>query len=228
MIICEGDADCRFYGAVTDALYEDVAETTRRPDVMFTHCGGKGRMPMVVRALRGLEVPIVVIADFDLLSEEQPLRGIVEAAGGDWNAIHTDWNVLKSALDGKKPELSSDEIKADLNEVLSKVTETTFPARAKKRIQEILRRSSPWSTAKSVGIQFVPNGPPSQACARLLGKLKEFGIFVVPVGELEGFAKTVADHGPAWTNAALEKDLRGDPELEEARQFVAEATKTRS
>ena len=35
--------------------------------------------------------------------------------------------------------------------------------------------------------------------------LKENGIFLVPVGELECFIKEVGGHGPEWVNNVLEK-----------------------
>lgn len=205
VVVCESDGDCRFYAAVMDALFEAKEEVRRRPDIMFTHCGGKGRLPLVIRSLRELEVPIAVVADFDVLSEERPLRDIVEAAGGDGNAVEKDWKEVKTAVDAKKPELNTDEIKKEVSDILADTQGAVFPPAAKKRIQAILRRSSPWSTAKSIGIQYVPNGQPSQACTRLFDVLHTLGVFVVPVGELEGFSKTTDGKGPSWVNEAIKK-----------------------
>jgi len=222
VVLCESDSDCRFYSAIMDTLYEANTDEGRRPDIMFTHCGGKARLPVVIKALRDLEVPISVVADFDVLNDEQPLRSIFEAVGGQWDSMSSDWQQVKSAVDGKKPELSTDEVRRDIESVLAGASAPMFPSAAKKEIQTILRRSSPWSTAKSVGIPFVPSGQPSQACQRLLDTLGAHGIFVVPVGELEGFAKSAGGHGPAWVAEVLKQDLASSPELEQARQFVRE------
>lgn len=73
VVVCEADADCRFFAAVRDGLSLDPA-ATRRSDLMFTHCGGKARLAVVIRALREVGVPVKAIADFDILSDEQPLR----------------------------------------------------------------------------------------------------------------------------------------------------------
>jgi hypothetical protein len=224
VVVAEADGDCRFYAAIMDAMFETASNAGRKRDVMFTHCGGKDRLPLVVRSLRGLEVPVAVVVDFDVLSSEQTLRNIVEASGGDWNAVLHDWREVKHSIDSKKPELSSDEVRKDIHDTLRNVVDPIFPATAKRRIQEVLRRSSPWSTAKTVGVHFVPNGQPSQACSRLLAILETMRIFVVPVGQLEGFCKTVGDHGPGWVAEALKKDLGRDPELEGARRFVARVT----
>jgi hypothetical protein len=51
--------------------------------------------------------------------------------------------------------------------------------------------------------------------------LKSKGLFVVEVGEIEGFARSIGSHGPKWVNSVLSKDLAGDAELEDARQFVS-------
>jgi hypothetical protein len=48
VIICESDADCMFYSAVISA----IADPETQPNLMFTHTGGKHRLPVVVRALK--------------------------------------------------------------------------------------------------------------------------------------------------------------------------------
>lgn len=221
VIVCEADSDARFYSAIADAIVETAGTDTRRPDVMFTHCGGKDRLAVVVRALREVDVPVAVAVDFDVLNNDQPLRAIVEAAGGDWAAVQPDWNQVKAAVDSKKAELNAQEVREEIESVLSGVTGTSFPKAARDAIQKTFRRSSPWATAKEVGKAFVPAGQPTQAYERLLATLHGWGIFVVEVGELESFARSVGNHGPKWVNEVLKKELSQDPELEAARQYVA-------
>ena len=49
------------------------------------------------------------------------------------------------------------------------------------------------------------------------------GLWIVPVGELEGFCKSVGGHGPRWVQQVIEeRDLANDPELQRAREFVSE------
>jgi energy-coupling factor transporter ATP-binding protein EcfA2 len=50
-VVCESDADCRFYSAVIDAMSDKGGEDARQPDILFTHVGGKDRIPVAVRAL---------------------------------------------------------------------------------------------------------------------------------------------------------------------------------
>jgi len=220
VILCESDSDCRFYSAVADAMFESASQGDRKPDVMSTHCGGKARLPMVVSSLRALGVPISTVADFDVLKEEEPLRGIVEAAGGRWGDFCKDWKILKRAIDDKKPQLGVGEVKRDIDEVLNSVKGHILPEAAKKSILDALRASSPWSTAKSAGMAFIPSGDASQAASRLFSALGQIGVFVVPVGELERFVPTESGHGPAWVADVLRRSLKTDPELGPAKEFV--------
>jgi len=220
VVACEADADCRFFSAVYDTIAGESSDGARRLHVMFTHSGGKARLPVVVRALRGVDVPVKVIADFDILADEHPLRDILDALGLHWADVSDDWKLVKSSIDGKKPELGTSEVSDEINRVLVKITENTFPSRAKDEIQAILRRSSPWSNAKSVGKAFVPSGQPTRACEHLLETFRRAGLHVVELGELEGFVRTIGGHGPKWVNAALQRDLSKDPELSSARDFV--------
>ena len=54
------------------------------------------------------------------------------------------------------------------------------------------------------------------------------GLWIVPVGELEGFCKSVGGHGPRWVQQVIEeRDLANDPELGRARAFVREVWQSR-
>lgn len=219
VVVCEGDADCRFYSAMLDSIVT-VDNGERRRDIMFTHCGGKARLPVVIQALREVDVPVYAIADFDILSDEVILSRVVAALGMNWDLLRADWETVKSAVDSKKPDFSSDEIKTEIVQIFGGIKEKAFPTKAKTDIQSILRRSSPWAHAKDVGKAFIPAGHASKVAERLLAELRNGGLHVVEVGELEGFVKTEAGHGPKWVNAVLTRPLATDPELEAARKFV--------
>ena len=126
VVLCESDGDCRFYQAVADALFENL-DTAKQPDVLFIHCGGKQRMPQIIKALRGLNVPVSVTPDFDVLNNDRPLRDIIESYGLDWNQFEKDWKIIKSHVDQSKPELKTSEVKREVDRILSEVTSDNFP-----------------------------------------------------------------------------------------------------
>lgn len=163
-----------------------------------------------------------VVADFDILHESATLKTIYEDLGGIWEDINSDWMMVKNAIDRKKPELEATEVKREIIEVLDANSERIFPREAASNIQRILKKASAWAHAKEVGSSFVPSGDPTQALQRLANALRTKGLFLVQVGELEGFVRSVGNHGPKWVSAVLEKDLKSDPELEVARSFVRE------
>jgi len=220
VIVCEADSDCRFYSGVLDATLEVSRPEAKKPDLMFAHCGGKARLPLVIRALREVDVPVRAIADFDVLSEEQLLRSIIEALGGDWLSYERDWQIVRASVDSKRPDLNTLDVKRESERILNSVTETVLPEKARSDLQSVLRRSTAWSQAKLVGKSFVPSGDPSAACERLIASLRIAGLHVVEVGELEGFARTASGHGPKWVNTVMARPLATDPELQAARQFV--------
>lgn len=221
VVVTESDSDAKFYAAISDTIHESRSSTIRKPDVMFTHGGGKARVPMIVKSLRELGVPVTTVVDFDILQDRQPLESLVEASGGDWAVVENDWRALKSAVDSKKPELTSDEVMTELRKILDEFEANRLLSHLRGQIDHVLRRASAWAQAKTGGRAFIPSGTPAQACDRLLYKLRSFGIFVVEIGELEGFVRSVGGHGPKWVNEVLRRNLREDPELKEARTFVS-------
>ncbi|PPU44627.1 hypothetical protein XarbCFBP7697_01555 [Xanthomonas arboricola] len=220
VVVCEADSDCRFYAAVLESTYAALNPDAKHPDLMFTHCGGKARLPLVIRSLRQVDVPVKAVADFDVLADEQPLRGIVEALGSDWSRYEPDWRMVKAAVDSKRPDLNTADVRREVDRVLNEISTTVLPDKARSDLQSVLRRSSAWSNAKLVGKAFVPPGEASRACDRLLISLQRAGLHVVEVGELEGFVRTEDGHGPKWVNAVLARDLGADAELEQARRFT--------
>jgi hypothetical protein len=136
--------------------------------------------------------------------------------------FHSKWKLVKTSIDQKKPELDTKEVVDEIGKLLSEIEDKYFPNEAKKRIQTILRRSSPWAHAKTVGKSFIPSGDPTAAYNDMISQLKTKGLFVVEIGEIEGFSRSIGGHGPKWVNAVLEKDLINDLELESAKSFVRE------
>lgn len=220
--VCEADADCRFYGALLDATYEQLPET-QRPDVMFTHCGGKQRLPVILAALKQLDVPVRAVADFDVLQNENELRNIVEAIGEDWGNFQTDWRIVATAINERRPEHNAEAVRRRIDQIFDEHEGETLSRDEAARLRRAISQASAWSDAKSHGVGIL-DGPNLQTCQRLLDRLQEIGLLVVRLGELECFDRehrTANRHGPAWVNAVIEaRNLATAPELQDARDFV--------
>ena len=218
VVICESDSDCRFFSAILSALFDESGEIA--PDILFIHCGGKHRIPTAVKALKKLNVQIKVVADFDVLNDLNPIKFIFEDLGGDWNDVESDWKIVKTEIEQKRPQLISTDLKEEIESIFSETSERVFPKNKIIEIQKLLRKASAWSEAKEVGKAFIPSGNATQSFERIQIKLKEKGFYILEVGELESFVKSVGNHGPKWISEVLSKDLLKDAELETARQFV--------
>lgn len=216
VIVCESDSDCRFYEAVMNA----IADEGRTPDLLLVHGAGKSRVPAIVRALRAIEVPVRTVFDFDVLGDESVLSRTVEAMGANWDDFVSDWKIVRSAIENKRPELQTKDVRDQVSRILEAVRTEVLPNEAAKEIKNVLRSASPWSEAKKIGKPFVPRGDQTAVYERLADALQKFGIYIVEVGELEGFCPSVGNHGPAWTVSVLERDLASDPELSAARDFA--------
>lgn len=219
VILCESDSDCRFYSSILEAIYESKNEAI--PDVMFTHCGWKQRMSMVIKALINLNVPIKVISDFDLINNINPLREIFETLWWEWDDIATNWNVVKSGIESKKSELDKKGAKEKIDAVFGSKNTDTLSDEDVRTIRDIIKSTSPWSIAKSTWKSYIPNWNATKAFNEIQDKLHSFWLYILEIGELEQFAKTISSHWPKWVNEVLStKNLVTDLELEDARKFI--------
>jgi hypothetical protein len=223
VVICEADGDCRFYGAIADALRSTPDHDFIR-DVMFVQSGGKGGIPKVIKALRSLDVPIAAVTDFDILRSTGQLWAIVEALGGNRSRFVEDYNIVKRDIEALgKTQVSV--AKQKIAEIMSNVDDTAdeFPAAAQKQIGQLLKTPVGWKRAKETGLNIVSRGEAYAAAERLLGGFAELGLFVAPVGELEAFVRSETTDKNEWVNSVLETfrgTLATSPDLVEARSFV--------
>ena len=221
VIICESDADCMFYSSILD-IPEVHGE--RQPDVLFVHANGKDRMAKLAKTLVDLDVPVDVVADIDILRVDDVFKRIIVALGGDWCSIQPVANQVKKAIEQHKPRLTVDEFQNTIMEILKNEPSGDELAREKRsEIEKIFRKSSSWDLVKRAGESAIPAGQATQKFQELQRLCKQMGLWIVPVGELEGFCRAVGGHGPAWVKQVIEqRELAKAPDLEQARNFVSE------
>ena len=203
VVLCEGDADCRFYQATLDSTLERAGQAAH--DLLFTHTGGKHRLPTAIPALKAIGVPVQVVADFDLLADQGLLRRTLEALDGDWTAIERDWRVVKSAVEGLGSAPSVVAVKEEVQRALENVEGAVWDREHSRAIRELTRIEDGWTRGKRGGLSALPQGDAAESAERLVGALRENGLHVVPVGELERWASDIGGHGPEWVASALEK-----------------------
>jgi AAA domain, putative AbiEii toxin, Type IV TA system/Overcoming lysogenization defect protein-like, TOPRIM domain len=220
VIIAESESDCLFYNAI---LNSNAVSGLQTPDVLFIHAGGKDRMKELAALLKELDVPVSVIADIDILNDEAKFRALFEALGGEWPLVADDWKALNNSVLAARPPLSAGQVRLKIEAELSAVDgNKLFPKEVERNIKSVFQSVSPWQQVKKMGRVGFERGAPLMIFDRLFSRCGQVGLWIVPVGELEGFCRTViARHGPGFTEAVLmQRDIEADPELKEARDFI--------
>lgn len=214
-IICEDDSDCRLINAVADHLQKN--QKTKILDTAYIPSGGKHAIPKIASTLRNIGVPIKAVFDIDFLSDETLVRETVQAFGGEWQKFQTLYKNLNNAVCKGVAPKSNQEIKDEIINIISQADINDLP---KSQITESLKKGKSWSIVKHNGKIAIPNGDPSRFFKELISKLESVGIFLVMVGEIENFYKSIGGHGPKFVTQLLtEVDLE-DQELRELREFV--------
>lgn len=183
VIIAESDADCLFYSSLLNA--QSVAGD-QKADVLFIHASGKHRMAQLAETLKALDVPVSVIADIDVLSEEDTLKRLFEVLGGDWSKIEMNRAALTKAVEAEKPPLNAEQMKGMITKELEAVGGTSpFPRATEQSIKRIFKTVSPWSALKRAGRNAL-NATGVKHFDALVGECATVGLWVVPEGELAG------------------------------------------
>lgn len=221
VIICEADADCMFYQSV---LNLPSISGDRRPDALFVHAAGKHRMAKLAETLRSLDVPVTVIADIDILDDEGTFRNLFEKLGGNWEEVRTHWKAVHDAVFSRRPPRSAEQIVDLIRTELEGVSGNgDFPKERERAIRRVFKDASPWGAMKGSGRNALPPGEATRHFDQLCGNCSDHRLWIVQVGELEGFCRSVGSHGPGFVEKVLEeRNIETDPELQDARDFVTQ------
>lgn len=219
VVLCESDSDCRMYSIIESHL-KQLSE--KYSETLFIHCGGKHRMAKIASALRSLKIDIKLISDIDVLNDESVFKGIVESFGIDWTKIQSDYNKIIANLHSPNEKINRNQAKIGIDQIINSSKAQDLSNRELKEIRNVIKTTSKWDSIKSAGVNAIPPGDATSAFKQLDLILQENGIYIVPVGELECFIKTIGGHGPEWTNRVLETYPSIDnPVYEQIKSFIA-------
>lgn len=213
-ILCEGDSDARFFGAVLDA----TGNEDRDFDVRLFHFGGKDRIANIARALKGVQIPVVAVVDIDILSDREKFFALFETMGGKRADIEKDVRNLIQSVMQRKGQLTGTELGIELRRLASEVEKTAdLSKEARRHLLELGKASSNWERVKQDGFRALD----VPTFTRISESCQQVGLLINPEGELEGFCRAVPrTHKGEWLAQVIRKDLANDPLLSDARDFV--------
>lgn len=219
VVLCESDSDCKMY-SIVDRYIKEVEG--KYSEVLFIHCGGKHRMAKIASSLRVLNIDIRLILDMDILNEKNTFKSILDVYGIEWSSVEKDYNIIVSSLDTKRVKIGRDEARLKINNVLDNAKGEELTDEEMRRIRSAVKVNSKWDDLKSMGVCAIPNGDATTSFNRMNDRLLSNGIYIVLVGELEGFVRQVGGHGPEWVNRVIERypDLSSDV-YKDIRGFVS-------
>lgn len=219
VVVCESDTDCRFYSMIDAHLKKN---TGRYPETLFVHCGGKQRLKVAVKALQSLNVPIKVVADMDMINDMQPyLKELAEIVGVEFdNAFNAAYNQLKATFN-QETGVRKSEVEALLSEIVKNTKGDSLTAKAVDKIRSLTEKKSRIGRIKTEGKSAIRPGDATRGFEYIDKCLRAKGVFLVPVGELEGFVRQVGGHGSAWLGNLMQEypDLSNGV-YNEAKAFV--------
>lgn len=221
VVICEADADCRFYESLLRKK-EENGDFSKPADLYFIHGGGKGELSTLAKSYKALNVKCSAIADFDLLRNKREFKKLFEILGGDFAEIESKYNSSISALDDLKRILKIEDFVIQARELIDKIETTNKISGAnKKAISNLLAESSDWSIAKKFGLRKLKGGA-HKDCVKLLEECKTKGLFIIPYGELESFWLAGPAEKSEWILEALKELSKDLSKFGDASSFMGE------
>lgn len=208
VVVVEADGDRLVYQAAWETLHDDF-----HIDVHFSTVGGTGGIADTCGLYRTLMIPIAVIADLDMLVDGERMARILEKLVDD-DAVKD--NLLQSSrhvaevVRSLPPTVSPSDVAKELSSMGASSMDWNKrdDIELRRRLGRLANDIDRMRRLKRGGITAYP-GDLGDKMGILLEQLKEHGLFLVPVGELEewlaayevGVSKS---DKRAWSNAAAQ------------------------
>lgn len=220
VVVCEGDGDCKVYSMVLSDIKEREGDAA---NVLFSYCGGKTRFATVARLLKALGVEFRIVADLDFLNQSDLVKKVYEICGGTWTDIERQYNVVKSGVDSLDKKYTVEDFKTTIDAFLKGKNDKTEISKSElETFKGTLKYPKGWDRVKKDGISAIPGGDATNAFHTVDEALRQKGIFMPHVGELENFIKTIGGHGPGWVQHAIEAyPTLSDADKRPLREFIA-------
>jgi hypothetical protein len=203
VVIAENERDCVFYAAALEAQ-GDLPGGLLPSDVLFISSHGKGGIAEIAEILSAAHVPVIAVADLDMLNNKAGLQKVVRSVRGTWtDALNKDFQNATAEFNTPRKQRTRAEINALISGVLQADDKQLYDSETKRIVDVALAVDNPWGPVKQFGM--LAFRADRQGADRLVAALDAEGVVLVRVGELEGFAPSLGvAKGKAWLPAALE------------------------
>jgi OLD-like protein/putative AbiEii toxin of type IV toxin-antitoxin system len=209
VIVVEADGDRLVYQATWETLQGGF-----RTDVHFSTVGGTGGIADTCSLYRTLKIPIAVIADLDMLVDGDRIARVLTTLiddGSVRNALIGLCAEIAEEIRKRPPVISSEKVVSALSSIgaLPMDWNNCDDVEIKRQLSLLTKEIDRMRCLKKGGVATYIDGL-GERIADLLKQLKSYGLFLVPVGELEEWLATrevdaSKSNKRAWANAAAQR-----------------------
>lgn len=214
VILTESESDSKMYSLIDEYLNQKEQVLS---DTLFISCNGKTRIHKVLKALHVIGVNCSVIVDLDVLDNEGLFKRIINNKNSEiWPKIQSEYVTLRNYF--SEPAIET--IKR--TELLSIFTTEDVTDEQMKKAKKLFKKTkNNWDSLKDNGVSAITDDDILSSYQKIEKVLRQYNIYVVPVGEIENFIPIGNYHGPAW----VEKCLSDHPDLndevyQEIKSFI--------
>lgn len=199
VVVCESDTDRVIYNSV--AIHEHSKQ-----EILFIHAHNKQTIKDVVKLLKDASIPTAAIIDIDILNSESDLSNAISAFDSDFDLseILSLRAEVASDIEGMSEGKIVLELKQNVIELLKQLNNNEHSlSGARGALNRIRADSTKWAGLKKEGIALL-EGAFRQKAQRIIDESLSIGLYIVPVGELEGWIK-LGVRKNRWALPALEE-----------------------
>ncbi len=199
VVVCESDADRSIYQSVANIIFDNQ-------NLLFIHAYNKQTIWQVVELLKKANIPVIAVTDIDILNSKTEIERLIKALNETCpNDYLKRVEKICKAVEGMSENEQLKNLKSIVEELhlqLEKDEHTLSGAKA--ALNRISKEASKWSEIKKHGVKKMPVGTKNTA-KTIIQKAKNFGLFIVPYGELESWMNLKTRRKNVWVVKALKK-----------------------
>lgn len=219
VIVCEADADRIVYQTVSTLHHNNQ-------EILFVYSHNKQTLKDVASLLIATQIPVGVISDIDILNDETDLKNLFLAvtktnASAELLAKRKE---IAESVDHSPEEKVLEKLNESISEFLEQLNKKEHSlGGAKGAINRIRKETSKWSSPKKEGINGFDEAI-KPIVLEIISELNQKNIFIIPVGELEGWMDLGTTRKNNWIVLALNQIFakKTSPELIEFVGMVLE------
>lgn len=223
--VVESEGDRLVYGTTWDRVAGEFPH-----DMHFVSVGGLGGIADPCVLYRNLKIPVCVVADLDVIRELGTFETILKAVATAETVqeLMTDCRQIIAAVKALGPIYDEAHTTKTLNDILAEPLDWKDDARLnhiRGTLSDLSGGLSQTSRLKK-GLDSLREYSVYHNLVAFLNRCRSYGLFLVPVGELEDWVPDLVTNGPSkkkkaeWANYAANRIRETPPRLDDVWEFI--------